>query len=300
LIRSDAKRLPSWLRLPRKTPGSLGDVRRTLRELKLATVCEGARCPNRGECYAAGTATFMILGESCSRNCGFCSVPHGRLKTPEPDEPQRVAEAVRRWGLGYAVVTSVTRDDLPDGGAEHFAETVRALRRPPNTPRVELLVPDFRGDGGSLEIVFSSRPDVLAHNLETVPRLYPAVRPGAVYKRSLELLRRSASGGLTTKTGLMLGLGETEEELERVYRDAAEIGVRILTLGQYIQPTKKQLPVVRYWRPEEFEEQREQARRFGLPTVLAGPLVRSSYLAERCFQDSSTTGGNDENLRRRP
>jgi lipoic acid synthetase len=261
-------------------------VRRTLSDLRLATVCEGARCPNRGECYASGTTTFMILGESCSRDCGFCSVPHGRPEEPEPDEPERVAEAARRLGLAYVVVTSVTRDDLSDGGAGHFAETVTALRALAPAPRVELLVPDFRGDGASIETVLTARPDVLGHNLETVPRLYPRVRPGADYARSLDLLRRAADAGLTTKTGLMLGLGEDFGELEQVYRDVVRAGVAILTLGQYLRPTSDQLPVARYWRPEEFKAEGDRARRAGVPTVAAGPLVRSSYLAEHHFQSN--------------
>ncbi|MCX7022597.1 MAG: lipoyl synthase [bacterium] len=286
MIRSDAQRLPTWLRLPRKKPGSLGEVRHTLTELGLATVCEGARCPNRGECYASGTATFMILGENCSRSCGFCSVPHERPEEPEPDEPARVAEAARRLGLGYVVVTSVTRDDLPDGGAGHFEKTVAALRALAPVPRVELLVPDFQGEEAAIETALSTRPDVLGHNLETVPRLYSTVRPGARYARSLDLLRRAADAGLTTKTGLMLGLGEDEPELERVYHDIARAGVGILTLGQYLRPTRDQLPVARYWRPEEFDGEGEKARRIGIPTVAAGPLVRSSYLAEHYFQSN--------------
>ena len=261
-------------------------MRRILSELELATVCEGARCPNRGECYASGTATFMILGESCSRDCGFCSIPHGRLKEPQPDEPARLAEAARRLGLTYVVVTSVTRDDLPDGGAGHFKKTVAALRSLKPAPLVELLVPDFRGDGASVEVVLRALPDVLGHNLETIPRLYPAVRPGADYARSLNLLRRATDAGLTTKTGLMLGLGEDEGELERVYNDIARVGVDILTLGQYLCPTRDRLPVARYWRPEEFDVEGERARRIGIPTVAAGPLVRSSYLAERHFKSN--------------
>jgi len=286
LIRSDAQRLPTWLRLPRKKPGSLGEVRRVLSELALTTVCEGARCPNRGECYASGTATFMILGESCTRNCGFCSVPHAVPQKPEPDEPARVAEAARRLGLRYVVVTSVTRDDLPDGGAGQFTETVAALRALAPAPRVELLVPDFLGDDTAVETALRARPDVLGHNLETVPRLYPRVRPGADYARSLDLLRRAVDAGLTAKTGLMLGLGEDEEELERVYHDIARVGIGMLTLGQYLRPTRDQLPVARYWRPEEFDGEGEKARRIGIPTVVAGPLVRSSYLAEQHFQSN--------------
>lgn len=286
MIRSDTQRLPTWLKFPRKKTGRLGEVRRTLSELKLATVCEGARCPNRGECYASGTATFMILGESCSRSCGFCSVPRGKLEKPESDEPSRVAEAARRLGLRYVVVTSVTRDDLPDGGAGNFGKTVEALRALTPAPRVEFLVPDFRSDEASIQTALSARPDVLGHNLETVPRLYSRVRPGADYSRSLDLLRRAADAGLTTKTGLMLGLGEKEDELERVYSDVVRAGVGILTLGQYLRPTRDQLPVARYWRPEEFDRQGEKARRIGIPTVAAGPLVRSSYLAEQHFQSN--------------
>jgi len=228
----------------------------------------------------------MILGESCTRSCGFCSVPSGKPERPEPSEPARVAEAVRVWGLKYAVVTSVTRDDLPDGGAGQFARTVEALRGLKPAPLVELLIPDLRGDRDALETVLSSRPDVLGHNLETVPRLYPRVRPGADYAKSLELLKRSAAAGLLTKTGLMLGLGEEDEELEEVFHDAARAGVAVLTLGQYLRPTRSRLPVARYRRPEEFEELGEKARRCGIPTIAAGPLVRSSYLAEAYYRQS--------------
>jgi lipoic acid synthetase len=262
----------------------LGEVRRTLREQRLNTVCESARCPNRGECYGCGTATFMILGEHCTRNCRFCSVPHGDPPPVDKDEPRRLAVAVRRWGLSYVVATSVTRDDLPDGGAAQFVAVIDAVGALPGHPPVEVLVPDFAGNPAAVDDVTQAGPAVFAHNVETVPRLYPRVRPGADYERSLAVLRRAAANGLTTKSGLMLGLGEKRHELERVFAELAAVGVRSLTLGQYLRPTTEQLPVERYLPPDEFAELADLARNAGIDSVLSGPLVRSSYRAAQTYR----------------
>jgi len=253
----------------------------TVRALGLHTVCQEARCPNIGECWGHRTATFMLLGDTCTRNCGFCAVTHGRPLAVDAGEPLRVAEAVARLGLRHVVVTSVNRDDLPDGGAAHFAATARALRRLLPACRIEVLVPDFQGNLASVAEVVASPIDVFNHNLETVPRLYRRVRAGARYERSLAVLRaaREGQGGLLTKSGLMLGLGETEEELLRVFSDLRAIGCDILTLGQYLRPSRDHLPVERYVPPEEFTDLRAEALALGFRHVEAGPLVRSSYHA---------------------
>lgn len=289
---------PSWV-IPK--PSDLaggGDVRRLLRELRLATVCESARCPNRGECFGSGTATFLILGEVCTRRCGYCAIARGLPGPPDPDEPAAVAAAVRRLGLAYAVVTSVTRDDLADGGAGQFAATIGAIRgrsedRCPVAGRgggtetretpVEVLIPDFDGAPGALESVLAAGPAVLNHNLETVPRLYLRVRPGASYRRSLALLRRAReiAPAIPTKSGLMVGLGEETDEVVEVMRDLAGAGVFALTIGQYLQPRRESLPVERYWRPEEFEALVAAGRAAGIARVAAAPLVRSSYRARQ-------------------
>ena len=253
-----------------------------MRTLDLHTVCESARCPNMGECWEHRTATFMILGNICTRACGFCAVPSGKpLGPPEEDEPERVAEAVEQMGLRYAVVTSVNRDDQEDGGAEIFARTIRRIRERVPGCRVEVLIPDFRGDWQALETVLAARPDVLNHNMETVPRLYRAVRKGAVYERSLKLLRRAGEmlPGIATKTGMMLGLGETREEVLQAMQEIAAQGTHILTLGQYLQPTPEHLPIERYVHPDEFAEYKRLGETMGLKHVEAGPLVRSSYHA---------------------
>ena len=293
-------RKPSWV-FPKTQDFAAGHaVRRLMRELRLATVCESARCPNRGECFGAGTATFLILGEVCTRRCGFCAIAKGQLGPPDPDEPAAVAAAVRRLGLSYAVVTSVTRDDLADGGASQFAETIRAIRgidtedlRPRGVaaPRcagvlVEILVPDFAGSAGALETVLAAGPAVLNHNLETVPRLYPSVRPGAVYDRSLALLRRAREIALAipTKSGLMVGFGEQIDEVVAVMHDLAAAGVAALTIGQYLQPGRESLPVERYWHPEEFAALEAAGRTAGIAQVAAGPLVRSSYRARGAYR----------------
>jgi lipoic acid synthetase len=258
------------------------DLKRILRGLDLHTVCESARCPNQGECWEHRTATFMILGNICTRACGFCAVPSGRpLGPPDEAEPERVAQAVREMNLRYAVVTSVNRDDQPDGGSAIFARTILAIRERMPGCKVEVLIPDFRGDWAALATVAGARPDVLNHNLETVPRLYRQVRPGAVYERSLELLRRAEQlcPAMPVKTGMMLGLGESRDEVLGAMAEIRKQGASILTLGQYLQPTREHLPVARFVRPEEFAEYKRLGQEMGFGHVEAGPLVRSSYHA---------------------
>jgi lipoic acid synthetase len=273
---------PPWLRVRFFGGPNYQDLKRIMRSLELHTVCESARCPNMGECWEHRTATFMILGNICTRACGFCAVPSGRpLGPPEEDEPERVARAVERMGLRYAVVTSVNRDDQPDGGAAIFARTIAEIRRRVPGCKVEVLIPDFRGVWTALECVMAERPDVLNHNMETVPRLYRRVRKGAVYERSLELLRRAGvmAEGVSTKTGMMLGLGETREEVLKAMEDIVAQGTHILTLGQYLQPTPEHLPLERYVHPDEFAEFKRLGEQMGFRHVEAGPLVRSSYHA---------------------
>jgi len=276
-----ARRHPPWLKV--RAPGGPGfaETMATVRELGLHTVCQEARCPNIGECWGHRTATFMLLGDTCTRNCGFCAVTHGRPLAVDPAEPLRVASAVARLGLRHVVVTSVNRDDLADGGAAHFAATAGAIKRLLPGCRVEVLVPDFQGNLASVAEVVASPIDVFNHNLETVPRLYRRVRAGARYARSLAVLE-AAHGGrdrLLTKTGLMLGLGETQEELASVFRDLRSIRCDILTLGQYLRPSGEHLPVERYVPPEEFTALGAEALALGFRHVEAGPLVRSSYHA---------------------
>ena len=273
---------PPWLRVKFFGGPNYQDLKRLMRTLDLHTVCESARCPNMGECWEHRTATFMILGNVCTRACGFCAVPSGKpVGPPDQDEPRRVAEAAEKMGLRYAVVTSVNRDDQPDGGAGIFAHTIEEIRRRVSGCKVEVLIPDFRGVWPALETVVAARPDVLNHNTETVPRLYRRVRKGAVYERSLELLRRAKAllPQMPTKTGLMLGLGETQQEVLSAMRDLVAQGTDILTLGQYLQPTREHLPVVRFVHPDEFAEYKRQGEAMGFKHVEAGPLVRSSYHA---------------------
>ncbi|MBE3549904.1 MAG: lipoyl synthase [Brockia lithotrophica] len=291
------ERKPSWLKVTLAASPTLGEVRRTLRELRLTTVCEEARCPNRQECFGSGTATFMLLGDVCTRNCRFCAVKTGRPAPPDPDEPFRVAEGARRLGLRYVVLTSVARDDLPDGGAGHFAKTVRALKEAIPGVRVEVLVPDFGGDREALCTVLASGVDVFNHNVETVRRLTPSVRARATYDRSLSVLTaaKACAPHVPTKSGFMVGLGETREEIEELLRDLRNAQVDLLTIGQYLRPTPAQLPVVRYYSPEEFREIARKAYALGFTYVAAGSLVRSSYHAhvgydatrERGFADVS-------------
>ncbi len=273
---------PEWLRVKFFNGPNYQDLKRIMRTLGLNTVCESARCPNMGECWEHRTATFMILGNICTRACGFCAVPSGKpAGPPDEQEPERVAEAVERMGLRYAVVTSVNRDDQPDGGAAIFARTIAEIRGRVPSCKVEVLIPDFRGDWNALETVIAARPDVLNHNTETVPRLYHEVRKGAVYGRSLELLRRAKSLApeMPTKTGLMLGLGEERDEVLAAMQDLAAQGTDILTLGQYLQPTREHLPIVRYVHPDEFAEYKKLGEQMGFAHVESGPLVRSSYHA---------------------
>lgn len=274
------RRLPDWLKRPLPVGNENSFTHHLLRELRLETVCENARCPNRPECYSRRTATFMIMGNLCTRPCGFCSVPRGEPEALEVDEPERVAEACVRLGLKHVVITSVTRDDLPDGGAEHFYQCVLAVRRRLDA-RVEVLTPDFLGDTAAIDRVIEARPDVFNHNTETVPRFYKKVRGRADYQRSLDLLARvkQRAPEIVTKTGLMLGLGETREELFDVLADLRGVNCDMLTLGQYLTPTLKHVPVARYLLPEEFDELGTLARRLGFREVASGPFVRSSYHA---------------------
>ncbi len=278
-------RKPKWLRMKRQGGKDYNDVKRLLRTSSLNTVCESANCPNMGECFNSRTATFMLLGEICTRHCTFCNIPGGRVAAIDPDEPRRVAEAVRKLALKFAVVTSVNRDDLPDGGAAHFASTIRQIRRLNPGCGVEVLIPDFLGDPVALETVLTAAPEVLNHNLETVPRLYGSMRPQADYRRSLQVLKRSRQwadafgADIRVKTGIMVGVGETRDEVVDLMKDAADHGIRIMTIGQYLQPSLKHHPVLRYVEPAEFDELAEIGRELGIEWVESGPMVRSSYHA---------------------
>ena len=292
-------RKPSWLRMKRQGGAGYNDLKTLLRTSDLNTVCESANCPNRGECFASGTATFLLMGDICTRHCTFCNIPGGKVGPLDPDEPRRVAEAVREMGLGFAVCTAVNRDDLPDGGAAHFVATIRAIRELSPACGVEVLIPDFMGDQAALELVLAEAPEVLNHNLETVPRLYRALRTNADYRRSLGVLRASrdwsdshadtGGGRVQVKSGIMLGVGETAEEVIDLMGDAVAAGVQILTIGQYLQPSRRHHPVRRYVEPEEFDRLAEIGRGLGLSWVEAGPLVRSSYHARE--QSESSSGG---------
>jgi lipoic acid synthetase len=273
--------MPGWMRRPLAAPGRFAEVSGLLDELGLNTVCRSAKCPNRGECYAAGTATFMVLGTECTRNCRFCAVASARPAPPDPGEPARVAEAADRMGLRHVVLTMVTRDDLPDGGAAHVASTIAALRQRVPASTVEVLVSDFGGDTAAIDAVTAAAPDVFNHNVETVPRLYATVRPQADYARSLRVLARAkrVGSGLPTKSGLMVGLGETPDEVEGVLRDLRSAAVDIVTIGQYLRPSAKHLEVTEFVAPEVFERYAEAARSLGFGGVASAPFVRSSYHA---------------------
>jgi lipoic acid synthetase len=280
---------PEWLRRRLPDPEALAKMRGLLQRHGLNTVCQGALCPNQGECFGQGTATFLILGKTCTRNCTFCAIPtEERPPAPDLDEPRRIAQAAAELGLKHVVITSVTRDDLEDGGATQFARTVEALREMNRQIIVEVLIPDFQGSVEALKTVMDSGPNILNHNLETVPRLYPKVRPQAVYSRSIELLRRAK--GLApkrmTKSGLMLGLGEEKEEILGVMADLREVSCDLLTLGQYLQPSGKHHPVIRYVPPEEFEELRVEGEKMGFKAVFSAPLVRSSFHAAEIFKEA--------------
>lgn len=276
-------RLPAWLRFQLPTTDAFGNTRSLLNELKLHTVCESARCPNHWECWSKGTATFMIAGDRCTRACGFCAVSTAKPFPLEADEPQRVAEAVRRMRLRHVVITAVARDDLQDGGAGHFAKTIEAVRAASPQTVIEVLTPDFNAKDEALNLVIAARPAVFNHNIETTRRLTPEVRSRAAYDRSLEVLRRvkeRAGHGIFTKSGLMLGLGEIVEEVHQTLRDLRSVGCDVLTLGQYLQPTIKHLPVKRFVTPEEFAEFGAMARNLGFVHVASGAMVRSSYHAD--------------------
>jgi lipoic acid synthetase len=275
------KRLPPWLRRPLARPGSFAQVDGMLHELDLNTVCQSAKCPNRGECFSEGTATFLVLGDACTRGCRFCAVETRRPQAPAPGEPARVGEAVARMGLRHAVVTMVTRDDLADGGAAHIVAVIEAIRAAAPGAAVEVLVSDFGGDLAAVDTVLDARPDVFNHNVETVPRLYETVRPGADYERSLGVLDHAATRrpGVPTKSGLMLGLGETAGEVEQVMRDLRDARCAMLTLGQYLRPSAKHLPVAEFVPPERFASLARAAYAMGFTSVASAPFVRSSYHA---------------------
>ena len=276
-------RKPAWLKV--RAPGGPGytRLRSLMRTLDLHTVCEEAHCPNIGECWADATATFMILGDVCTRNCGYCAVRHGTPVWEDRDEPEHVARAVAELGLAHVVITSVNRDDLADGGAAHWAATIRAIRAHAPSCRVEVLIPDFLGRRASLDVVITAKPDILNHNTETVPRLYKVARHGGRYTRVLDLFRhaRATAPALPLKSGIILGLGEERGELVATLRDLRDVGVSILTLGQYLRPSAAHLPVARYYHPDEFAELAEIGRSLGFAHVESGPLVRSSYHARR-------------------
>lgn len=284
-------RYPDWLRVPEPRRKEAAEMHAFIGEMKLETVCQSAKCPNIGECFDRGTATFMILGRYCTRSCRFCAVEHGDPVPPDPSEPERVAAAVKRLSLAHAVITSVTRDDLEDGGARQFAETIHAVRRISPRTSIEVLVPDFSGERRSIATVCETRPEVFNHNVETVRRLSPQIRSQADYHRSLKVLKQASEYGLTAKSGLMLGLGETRDELLAALTDLREAGCTILTLGQYLAPSGNHFPVIRYVHPDEFRDWGEAAKKLGFEQVAAGPLVRSSYQAERFFTKRRIANG---------
>jgi lipoic acid synthetase len=285
-----APRLPEWLRKPQRHVAADHDLKSLLRARSLHTVCEEARCPNRNECFARGAATFMILGDVCSRSCGFCSVKTGRGLPLESlaEEPEQVAEAAAQLGLRYVVITSVNRDELPDGGANHFAQTIHAVRRRLPHSQVEVLTPDFKGNFEALHVVLNARPDTYNHNMESVPRLYRTVRPQADYQQSLEVLKEAHryAPEVLTKSGFMVGLGETYDEVKRLLEDLHAHDVDVVTIGQYLQPTRKHLPVEDFVHPDVFEEYKAYGEGLGLRAVFAGPLVRSSYMADLVHQQA--------------
>ncbi len=277
----DRPRLPSWFKVNTKTGPDYLDIKQTMERLGLHTICEEARCPNRWECWNARTATFLILGHICTRRCHYCSVETGRPHAVDRDEPSRVAEAVKALNLRHAVITSVNRDELSDGGASVFAETIRRTRRLNPTCTIEVLIPDFEGNAEALAVVCEEKPEILNHNIETVRRLFPSIRPQGKYQRSLDLLARAKQHGMNTKSGLILGMGETLDEAREVMRDLRAVDCDIITIGQYLQPTREHLSVARFYDPSEFALLKEEGLAMGFSHVEAGPLVRSSYHAEQ-------------------
>jgi lipoic acid synthetase len=280
-IRPSGRRLPPWFKVTIKQGPAFQDISRIVGTLSLHTICEEARCPNRWECWNNRTATFLILGDICTRRCHYCAVPTGRPAEPDREEPLRVAQAVQALGLRHAVVTSVNRDELEDGGAAIFVETIRQIRRLTPTCAVEVLIPDFEGNEAALASVVAEQPDILNHNIETVRRLFPTIRPQGKYDRSITLLQRAKGLGATTKSGLIVGMGEATGEVLEVMRDLRAVGCDVLTIGQYLQPTKQHLPVVRFYHPDEFASFKAEGLALGFSHVESGPLVRSSYHAEQ-------------------
>jgi lipoic acid synthetase len=278
---SERPRLPAWFKVNAQTGPDYLEIRQTMDRLQLHTICEEARCPNRWECWNARTATFLILGDICTRRCHYCSVETGRPPAIDRSEPRRVAEAVQALGLRHAVITSVNRDELPDGGAAVFADTIRQTRTLSPGCTIEVLIPDFEGNAAALATVCAEQPEILNHNIETVPRLFPSLRPQGKYHRSIELLGRAKQQGMTTKSGLILGMGETLDEAREVMRDLRAVDCDIITIGQYLQPTRDHLPVARYYDPGEFAQLKEEGMTMGFAHVESGPLVRSSYHAEQ-------------------
>ena len=281
--KANARTKPDWLKIRLTGNEEYADVARIVREHHLHTICSSGMCPNKAECWSRRTATFMILGDVCTRACRFCATKSGRALPPDPEEPERVAQSVALMGLRYAVITSVTRDDLPDGGAEHWAETVRAIKRRNPQTAVELLIPDFDGRKELIDIVLAAGADVVGHNVETTRRITPLVRARAKYETSLATLRHIAESGLKAKSGIMVGLGESDDEILETLADLREVGCRIVTLGQYLQPTEEHYPVAEFITPEKFEYYKAQAERLGFDYVASAPLVRSSYMAERAL-----------------
>jgi len=285
----ESKQFPQWLKRKAPDPEVMSEMQALLQKLSLNTVCKSARCPNQGECFEQKTATFLILGDTCTRNCGFCDIDHGHVNAPDSNEPENVAQAVQILGLQHAVITSVTRDDLPDGGASHFASTILAIKKlNPNTT-VEVLIPDFKGSLDALRKVVQVSPEVIGHNLETVPRLYPLARPQADYNRSLNLIFsvKNMDKRTVTKSGLMLGLGEDKKEVIRALYDLFSMRCDILTIGQYLPPSPQHIPLARYVNPEEFFEFAHLARNIGFVSVASGPFVRSSYNAIKLFKQAT-------------
>ncbi|HHS50971.1 MAG TPA: lipoyl synthase [candidate division Zixibacteria bacterium] len=285
---------PKWLSQTIRSTEDGKAVRGLLSSLGLNTVCLEANCPNRNSCYGDGTATFLIMGKNCTRNCRFCNIAEATPEPIDPTEPRRVAEAVQGMNLSHAVITSVTRDDVGDGGAGHFAETIEWTRKLNPVATIEVLIPDFNGREQSLDTVLDAKPDVLNHNIETVEALYSAVRPQAEYARSLDILRRSASRGFIAKSGMMLGLGETIDQLETTLKDLATAGIKILTIGQYIAPSKNHHPVIRYIPPDEFDSLADLARSLGIDVVVSGPLVRSSFKAGEAFVKATKSNTKEQ------
>jgi lipoic acid synthetase len=279
------ERFPVWLKKPLAYSGKQNVVHNEIKKYGLHTVCQEAKCPNRGECFSRGTATFLILGENCTRNCTFCSVSHNPPGELNNKEPEHLVNAVKTMGLKHVVITSVTRDDLPDGGASVFSQIVYRLREQIPSVTIELLIPDLQGSDEALQVVFQSRPDILNHNIETVPSLYAQIRPQAQYHRSLEVLRKAASTGLITKSGMMVGLGEKTDAVLEAMSDLREHGCTILTIGQYLQPTSRQIPVQEFITPSTFEMYKSEGLKMGFTAVYSGPFIRSSYRAEEYFYE---------------